>query len=92
MQAITTIDRAAETVPTTATLRFRQSQGSLGVSRHGRIRPGGRLVVEYDPARLARVATPQTRAQMFCATFVSASRRDPQRERVGACSHARGCE
>lgn len=38
----------------TATLRFRHSQGSLGVSRHGQIRPGGGLVVEYDPARLVQ--------------------------------------
>lgn len=52
MQASRSTDEEAETLPTTTTLRFRHSQGSLGVSRHGRIRPGGRLIVEYDPARL----------------------------------------
>src|SRR5947209_18504131 len=54
MQASRSTDEEAETLPTTATLRFRHSQGSLGVSRHGRIRPGGRLIVEYDPARLTQ--------------------------------------
>jgi len=43
-----------ETEPATikAILRFRHSAAGSGVSRHGHIRPGGRLVVEYDPARL----------------------------------------
>jgi hypothetical protein len=49
MQASRSIDEGAETLPPTATLRFRHSQGSLGVSRHGRIRPGGQLIVQYDP-------------------------------------------
>jgi Family of unknown function (DUF6209) len=48
------IDQGGESLPTTATLRFRHSHGSLGVSRHGRIRPGGLLAVEYDPARLTQ--------------------------------------
>jgi Family of unknown function (DUF6209) len=56
MQAGDRIDQDAETGPSTATLRFRQGQGSLGVSRHGPIRPGGRLVVEYDPSRLTQGA------------------------------------
>jgi hypothetical protein len=54
MRATNSIDTKAEPDPMTATLRFRHSQGSLGVSRHGGIRPGGRLIVEYDPARLAQ--------------------------------------
>ena len=53
MQAGRSIEQGSESPPATATLRFRHSQGSLGVSRHGGIRPGGRLVVEYDPARLS---------------------------------------
>jgi hypothetical protein len=52
MQAGRSSEQGGESTQTTATLRFRHSQGSLGVSRHGRIWPGGRLVVEYDPARL----------------------------------------
>jgi hypothetical protein len=35
-----------------ATLRFRRDQISSGVSRLGRLRPGGQLHLEYDPARL----------------------------------------
>jgi hypothetical protein len=35
-----------------ATLRFRRDQISSGVSRLGRLRPGGQLHVEYDPGRL----------------------------------------
>jgi hypothetical protein len=53
MQASSSMDQGGESPPTTATLRFRHSHGSLGVSRHGRIRPDGRLVVEYDPSRLS---------------------------------------
>ncbi len=37
----------------TSTLRFRHSPGGSGVSRTGDIRPGGRVRIEYDPARLA---------------------------------------
>src|ERR1700682_3047225 len=54
MQAGRNIEQGSESPPTTAILRFRHSQGSLGVSRHGRIRRGGRLVVEYDPTRLSQ--------------------------------------
>jgi hypothetical protein len=54
MQAGRSSNQGGERPSAIATLRFRQSQGSLGVSRHGRIRPGGRLVVEYDPARLTQ--------------------------------------
>jgi len=54
MQAGRSSEQGGESTQTTATLRFRHSQGSLGVSRHGRIRPGGRLVVEYDPTRLSQ--------------------------------------
>jgi len=39
--------------PPTTTLRFRHRQGGLGVSRLGRIQPGGQLIIEYDPVRLA---------------------------------------
>ncbi len=35
-----------------ATLRFRRDQVSSGVSRLGRLRPGGQLHIEYDPGRL----------------------------------------
>lgn len=36
----------------TATARFRHGRAELGVSRDGQLRPGGRLVVEYDPHRM----------------------------------------
>lgn len=39
-----------------AVLRFRHDATGSGVSRQGHVRPGGRLEVEYDPARMA--ATP----------------------------------
>jgi hypothetical protein len=42
-------DRAA----TVAMLRFRHSAAGSGVSRRGHIRPGGRIVVQYDPTRLS---------------------------------------
>jgi Family of unknown function (DUF6209) len=35
-----------------ATIRFRRDQVSSGVSRLGRLRPGGVLRIEYDPLRL----------------------------------------
>lgn len=35
-----------------ATLRFRREQIGSGVSRLGRLRPGGQLRIEYDPRRL----------------------------------------
>jgi len=35
-----------------AILRFRHDAGSSGVSRTGHIRPGGKLIVEYDVARM----------------------------------------
>jgi uncharacterized protein DUF6209 len=35
-----------------ATIRFRRDQVSSGVSRHGRLRPGGLVTIEYDPLRL----------------------------------------
>jgi len=35
-----------------ATIRFRRDQVSSGVSRLGRLRPGGLLRIEYDPLRL----------------------------------------
>jgi Family of unknown function (DUF6209) len=38
--------------PSTAVLRFRHTAAGSGISRSGHIRPGGRLLVEYDPARL----------------------------------------
>jgi hypothetical protein len=38
--------------PSSATLRFRRDQVSSGVSRLGRLRPGGQLHIEYDPGRL----------------------------------------
>ena len=67
MQAGRSIDQGDESPPTTATLRFRHSQGSLGVSLHGRIRPGGRLVVEYDPARLSQgVNAPTSSTDILC--------------------------
>ena len=60
MQASGSIDNETANHRTNATLRFRHSQGSLGVSRHGSIRPGGLLVVEYDPARLTPGGRPPT--------------------------------
>jgi Family of unknown function (DUF6209) len=61
------IDQGGESLPTTATLRFRHSHGSLGVSRHGRIRPGGRLLVEYDAARLTqRGNAPTSSTDILC--------------------------
>jgi hypothetical protein len=67
MQATTTIDSQAETLPITATLRFRHSQGSLGVSRHGRIRPGAHLIVDYDPTRLAQAGnSPPSSTDILC--------------------------
>ena len=49
-------DVEAESPPGTAILRFRHNAAGSGVSRHGHVRPGGRLVVEYDPTRLPPVA------------------------------------
>ena len=43
---------SAESDAGSATLRFRHDQISSGVSRLGRLRPGGQLHIEYDPARL----------------------------------------
>lgn len=40
-----------------ATLRFRHDQISSGVSRVGRLRPGGQLHIEYDPGRLMPEST-----------------------------------
>jgi Family of unknown function (DUF6209) len=51
----------------TATLRFRHSEGTSGVSRHGHIRPGGKLVVEYDPARLPPAGSaPSASTDILC--------------------------
>lgn len=67
MQTGTNVDQVGENAPTTARLRFRHSQGSLGVSRHGRILPGGRLVVEYDPARLLEGGkAPTSSTEILC--------------------------
>jgi hypothetical protein len=67
MQAGRNSDTGDEGLPTSATLRFRHSKGSLGVSRHGRIRPGGRLVVEYDPARLTQGGSaPTSSTEILC--------------------------
>ena len=41
-----------EPAAATGTIRFQNSAVGSGISRSGHIRPGGRLVVEYDPARL----------------------------------------
>jgi len=93
MQASRSTDEEPETLPTTAILRFRHSQGSLGVSRHGRVRPGGRLIVEYDPARLTQGGNaPASSTDILCHVRFPASWPDPQRERVGACSSGRGYE
>ena len=60
-------DTGAEPAPPTAVLRFRHSPGGSGVSRTGHLRPGGRLVVEYDPARLPPSAdTPGTSWDIIC--------------------------
>ena len=57
----------AEPAPPTAVLRFRHSPGGSGVSRTGHLRPGGRLVVEYDPARLPPSAdAPGTSSDIIC--------------------------
>src|SRR4051794_4387008 len=45
-------DIQIERATTTAILRFQHSAASSSMSRSGHLRPGGRLVVEYDPARL----------------------------------------
>jgi len=67
MQTSRSIDEDAETLPPTATLRFRHSQGSLGLSRHGSIRPGGLLLVEYDPARLTSGGNaPTSSTEILC--------------------------
>jgi hypothetical protein len=42
----------SETGSGSATLRFRREQIGAGVSREGRLRPGGQLRIEYDPRRL----------------------------------------
>jgi len=50
-----------------ALLRFRHSAGGSGVSRTGPIRPGGKLVVEYDVARMtSRASTAVTTADVVC--------------------------
>jgi hypothetical protein len=67
MQSGRSIAQGGESLPNTATLHFRHSQGSLGVSRHGRIRPGGRLVVEYGPTRLSQGGSaPTWSADILC--------------------------
>ena len=43
----------SEPAATVAMLRFRHSASGSGVSRRGHIRPGGRIVVQYDPTRLS---------------------------------------
>jgi len=43
----------------TATIRFRRDQVSSGVSRLGRLRPGGVMRIEYDPLRLLSDAEPR---------------------------------
>jgi hypothetical protein len=43
----------SERAATVAMLRFRHSAAGSGVSRRGHIRPGGQIVVQYDPARLS---------------------------------------
>lgn len=44
--------------PGAATVRFRRDQVSSGVSRLGRLRPGGLLRIEYDPRRLVNDSQP----------------------------------
>jgi hypothetical protein len=45
-------DTNSESGSGSATLRFRPDQIGSGVSRLGRLRPGGQLRIEYDPRRL----------------------------------------
>jgi uncharacterized protein DUF6209 len=54
-----------ETAANVAILRFRRDQQSSGVSRHGRVRPGGRVRIEYDPARLID-GPPAAAAEIIC--------------------------
>ena len=62
-------------------------------SRHGRVRPDGRLIVEYDPARLTQGGNaPASSTDILCHVRFPASWPDPQRERVGACSSGRRYE
>ena len=42
----------ADAAPSMVTLQFRHDQKNSGVSRHGRLRPNGRLRIEYEPARV----------------------------------------
>jgi hypothetical protein len=48
------------------TLQFRHDQKNSGVSRHGQLHPGGRLRVEYDPARLLPEGVTRTTAEVIC--------------------------
>jgi Family of unknown function (DUF6209) len=61
---------SAQTSPesemSSATLRFRRDQISSGVSRFGRLRPGGELHIEYDPARLLPTASGAGAADIVC--------------------------
>ena len=45
-------DSEDEGPPPVAVLGFQHDAAGSGVSRRGNIRPGGRLIIEYDPARL----------------------------------------
>lgn len=57
----------AKPASSAALLRFRHTAGGSGVSRMGHIRPGGALVVEYDPARLpVRIDTAGTASEVVC--------------------------
>jgi len=47
-----TMNLQANTERGLATLQFRHDQKNSGVSRHGLLHGGGRLRIEYDPARL----------------------------------------
>lgn len=59
--------RETDRVATIAMLRFRHSAAGSGVSRRGHIRPGGRIVVQYDPARLSPSAdTAVTGREIVC--------------------------
>jgi hypothetical protein len=52
--------RQLEEAPDSVVVQFRYDQQNSGVSRHGHLHAGGRLKIEYDPARLVRAVGPET--------------------------------
>lgn len=64
MAVSTTTDHDARDL---VVLQFRHDQKNSGISRHGHLRPGGRVRIEYDPARLVREGgTTSTVSDVIC--------------------------